>query len=265
MSRKIVAIGGGENGRFLEDGSQTLYETEPMDKEIIRLTNKSTPNYLFLGHAMCFSKEIQDSYYETMRKIYCDKFGCNCRHLSADDLYNDELVKELVDWADIIYEGGGDTRAMIKHWKETGFDTILKDAWEKGKVICGISAGAVCWFNFCNSDCEESKFEVVECLNWFNAFVTPHCDEDGRYESTKTQLKENKMLGLMLSNCSAVAIIDDKYKIISSNGNNRNFEKGYVLKSYWKDNKYYETKIEEDKNYRTLNELFSMDSKLLEE
>lgn len=258
MSKKIIAIGGGENRRFLEDGRQTLYETESMDKEIIKLTNKISPNYLFIAHAMCFSDEIQDSYYETMRKIYGDKFGCNCKHLSADNLYNKELVNELVEWADIIYEGGGDTSSMIKLWKETGFDIILKDAWNKGKVICGISAGAVCWFNSCNSDCAGSKFETVECLNWFNAFITPHCDEDGRYESTKMQLKENKMLGLMLSNCSAIEIVDDKYKIISSNGNDRTFEKGYILKSYWKNDKYYETKLEGNNDYRPLNELFSI-------
>ena len=73
--KKIVAIGGGENGRFLEDGSQTMYETEIMDEEIIKLTNKKNPNYLFLAHAMCFSDKIQDSYYETMKKIYGDKYG----------------------------------------------------------------------------------------------------------------------------------------------------------------------------------------------
>lgn len=66
--KKIVAIGGGENGRCLEDGSQTLYETKLMDKEIIRLTGKEHPNYLFIAHAMSFSEEIQDSYYETMKK-----------------------------------------------------------------------------------------------------------------------------------------------------------------------------------------------------
>ncbi len=265
MSKKIIAIGGGENGRFLEDGSQTLYETEPMDEEIIRLTNKTKPNYLFIAHAMCFSNEIQDSYYETMRKIYGDKFGCNCKHLRADDLYNNDLVKELVDWADIIYEGGGDTHEMIELWKKTGFDIILKEAWNKGKVICGISAGAVCWFNFCNSDCEESKFETVKCLNWFNAFLTPHCDEIGRYESTKAQLKENKMLGIMLSNCSAIEIVDDKYKIISSSSNDRNFEKGYVLKSYWKEDKYYEVKLEENNNYKPLKELLSTNVIYLEQ
>ena len=125
MSKKIVAIGGGENGRILENGEKSLYETEAMDIEIIRLTEKEKPNYLFINHAMSFSKEVQDSYYETMKKIYGDKFGCDCKHLSSSDLYNEELVNELIKWADIIYEGGGDTLSMIQLWKETGFDKKL--------------------------------------------------------------------------------------------------------------------------------------------
>lgn len=256
MSKKIVAIGGGENGRFLEDGSQTLYETKFADEEIVKLTNKRFPNFLFLAHAMSFSDEIQDSYYKTMTKIYGDKFGCNCKHLTARDLYNKDLVRELLDWADIIYEGGGDTGIMINLWKETGFDVILKEAWNKGKVICGISAGAVCWFNSCNSDCGPLDFDVVDCLNWLNLFVTPHCDERGRYESTKKQLNSNKMIGLMLSNCSAIEIIDNKYKIIAGPGNCRNFKKGYVLKCCWKNDVYYENRLEESNKYKSLDELF---------
>lgn len=256
MSKKIVAIGGGENGRFLDDGSPTLYETEFADKEIVKLANSAVPNFLFLAHAMSFSSEIQDSYYETMKKIYGDKFGCDCKHLTANDLYNKDLVKELLDWADIIYEGGGDTGIMIKLWKETGFDIMLKEAWNNGKVICGISAGAVCWFNSCNSDCGQLDFNVVNCLNWLNLFVTPHCDERGRYESTIKQLKNNEMVGLMLSNCSAIEIVDDKYKIITGPGNSRKFNKGYVLKSYWINDKYYEVELEESSKYKSLDELF---------
>ncbi|MDD7132061.1 MAG: hypothetical protein PUH84_02965 [Firmicutes bacterium] len=48
MTKKIVAIGGGENGRYLGNGKYREYETEPMDKEIIRLTGKENPNYLFI-------------------------------------------------------------------------------------------------------------------------------------------------------------------------------------------------------------------------
>ena len=51
MLKKIVAIGGGENGRKLKDGNFAKYETGPMDEEIVRLTGKEHPNFLFLGHA----------------------------------------------------------------------------------------------------------------------------------------------------------------------------------------------------------------------
>ncbi|MCI5836166.1 MAG: hypothetical protein MR227_05735 [Firmicutes bacterium] len=46
---------------------------------------------------MCFSKEIQDSYYETIEKIYKDRYGCNCKHLSSLELFNKKKVEELVE------------------------------------------------------------------------------------------------------------------------------------------------------------------------
>ena len=250
MVKKIVAIGGGENGRLLENGKYALYETEPMDKEIIKLTEKDKPNFLFINHAFSNSIEIQESYYQTMKKIYGDKFGCCCQDLKSDELYDIEKVKEKIAWADIIYEGGGDTKVMIDIWKETGFDKILYEAWNNGKVICGISAGAVCFFTSCNSD-SENGFESVDCLDWFNAHLTPHCDEAGRYESTKEQLKENGLVGIMLSNCSCIEIIDSQYRIITSNKN------AYGKKVYWKNNQYFEQDLDLSLKLKPLDELFN--------
>lgn len=258
MSKKIVAISGGENGRILKNGEKAAYETEPMDKEIINLTNKRKPNFLFLAHAMSFSLEIQESYYQTMKKIYGDKFGCECRQLKTDELDDIDKVKSLIEWADIIYEGGGDTASMINIWKEKHFDKILFDAWNNGKVICGVSAGAVCWFNSCNSDCiddDSVHFETVDCLNWINAFFTPHCDEEGRYESTKLQLKDNNLIGLIMSNCCAIEIIDDKYRIIASNAEPHGFKTGYGYKAYWHNGKYYESKLQLTDNFLPLSDL----------
>jgi len=243
MTKKIVAISGGENGRILENGKIAPYETEPMDREIIRLTNKKNPNFLFLAHSMLFSIEIQESYYQTMKKIYGDKFNCECKDLKSTELDNIEKVRELIEWADIIYEGGGDTQSMINLWKEKGFDKILHDAWNNGKVICGISAGAVCWFNSCNSDISDDYFADIKCLDWINLFFTPHCDEKGRYESTKKQLKNNNLVGLIMSNCSAIEIIDEKYRIITSDATNYGIKQGYSYKAYWRNNKYYEKKL----------------------
>ena len=81
-----------------------------------------------------------------MINIYEKKYNCLCKDLKSDKLTDREYVKTLINWADIIYEGGGNTLDMIKLWKETGFDDILKSAWENGKVMCGVSAGGNCWF-----------------------------------------------------------------------------------------------------------------------
>ena len=53
-----------------------------------------------------------------MKKIYGNMFGCNCEHLRSDELDNLNLVKEKLEWADIIYEGGGDTDSMINYGKK---------------------------------------------------------------------------------------------------------------------------------------------------
>lgn len=144
MSRKIVAIGGGENGRLKGNGTRLPYELENQDQEIIRLTEKEHPNFLLLAHAQPL--ERQDGYFQVMVDIYEKMYGCPCKLLKSNELTNEDHVKSLIDWADIIFEGGGNTLDMIALWKETGFDSVLKQAWLDGKVMCGVSAGANCWF-----------------------------------------------------------------------------------------------------------------------
>lgn len=244
----IVAISEGENGRILPDGSKSSYDTYQIDKAIVDLTKKNKPNFLFLSHALSFSEEVEVSYFEVMKSIYGVLFNCNSKQLLSSKLEDREYVEQLIDWADIIYEGGGDTSLMINLWKKTNFDKVLYNAWNNGKIICGISAGAVCWFKSCNSDYIdnfETKFEEVPCLNWINLFITPHAEENGRYESTKDQLKNNKMVGLLMSNGSALVIKNNEFKILSSMKNS------FVIKSFWEDNKYYEEKID-NKEYKNI-------------
>ena len=259
MSKKVVAIGGGENGRKLDNNKFLPYETRTIDSEIVSLANKKNPNFLFIVHSQPDSLEVQEGYFQTMKKIYGGIFGCNCRDLKTDELYHHDIVKEKIEWADIIYEGGGDTRAMISLWKQTGFDNVLYKAWQDGKVISGISAGAVCWFKSCNSDVEydSTEFEAIGCLNWFNLFITPHCDENGRYESTKEQIKKNGEIAIMLSNKSAIEIIDDKFKIIFSDCDDE--KKPYVIKAYWDNGVYKEKPIANIDKFLPIKDLLSKD------
>lgn len=142
---------------------------------------------------MSFSEEVQENYYKTMKNIYEKKYNCVCKILKSSELENKNYVESIVEWADIIYEGGGDTFSMLKLWEKTGFDNILYKAWNKGKIICGISAGAVCWFKSCISEISHDEMESLKCLNWIGLHVTPHCNEIKRRQSTKAYLKKAMM------------------------------------------------------------------------
>lgn len=259
MTKKIVAIGGGYNGKIKEDGTNFPYETGPMDKEIIRLTEKNNPNFLFIAHSQ-ETEDAQDKYFITMKKIYEEMYGCDCKHLKSKDLINKEYVQELVDWADIIYEGGGNTLDMIKLWKETGFDIILRKAWESGKVMCGVSAGANCWFKECSSDSLKIKYGKdqplikVDCIGLIDGLYVPHCDETGRRENAKDLLKVSDQIGLLISNCCALEIIDDKYRLILGKPIAHLIEP-YGIKAYWKNNEYIEEQIDVSLDFKLLSNL----------
>lgn len=260
--RKIVAIGGGENGRINSKGEKLPYELSEIDKEIIRLTDKKKPRVLFLAHAqISFGYAYELRYYETIHRIYSDMLGCDFRWLKASELIDDfEKAKNAVAWADVIYEGGGDTVAMIELWRRTGFDTLLKDAWETGKVMCGVSAGAICWFALGNTDVpgyKDAKVNQIPGLGFVDAYFSPHCNKEGKRESEINSLKHIDKVGLSVSNCSAIEIIDDQYRVIKSTPADVNF-KPYVLRTYWKNGKMFEKEIFESVEFEKLDLLLGM-------
>lgn len=267
MSKKIVAIGGGENGRIDSKGIKLPYETKKIDMEIIKLTGKERPNFLFLGHSqMNATSEI--NYFNTMNNIYADMYGCECKNIMKSDLLNNKAkVLNLIKWADIIYEGGGDTKGMINLWRDSGFDKILKQAWQDGKVMCGVSAGANCWFKTCSSD--SLKLELnddtaplidVDCLNFVSAFFTPHCNVANTYtnrlEYMKESLKYKDLVGIGISNCCALEIVDEQYRLITEDASNYGI-KAYGIKTYWKNNQYSEEYIDDTLTFKSLSNLLS--------
>lgn len=48
---------------------------------------------------------------------------------------------------DVIYVGGGNTAHLLALWRLHGLDTIFRAAWQAGTVLCGVSAGMLCWFS----------------------------------------------------------------------------------------------------------------------
>ena len=175
--KKIIAIGGGEIGR---PGFST--ETTLIDKEIIRLTEKRHPTLLFIPTASGDSRP----YYEVVKNHFEKKLGCKTEVLYLiKEKPSQRQIKEKILSADIIYVGGGNTFRMMKIWKRRGVDKILKQAYEKGIVLSGLSAGAICWFRYGNSDSRKAKnpkadLIKVSGLDFIPGLLCPH------YHSEKT-------------------------------------------------------------------------------
>ena len=140
---KIVAIGGGENGHH-----NTKYETAPFDKEIIKLTGKTNPKFLFIGLA----NKYPDYYFEVMDGIYGGMYNCQTDYLRYKEVKSKNIASSKIKDADIIYVGGGNTYKLMRLFKLYGIDEMLAEAYNDDKVLCGVSAGAICWCDYGNSD-----------------------------------------------------------------------------------------------------------------
>lgn len=266
VKRKIVAIGGGECGRIKENGEREPYETAEIDKEIIRLTGKEKPRFLMLAHALVTDGEAaEEEYFEAMRAVYGGLYGCECRRLLSSDLYREpEKAKEYVDWADIVYEGGGDTVALIGLWRRTDFDRTLRNAWGSGKVVCGISAGAICWFTLGNTDApgfKEREVNKIAGLGFVDAYFSPHCQSGGRRESVLRSLKHINKAGISASDCSAVEIVGDEYRIITSAPARDGF-RPYVLRTYRDNGRLVEEELSGDAASGRLDDLLALNGKI---
>lgn len=211
--KKLMLIGGGEVGR-----GHTSYETKEIDEEIVKMTGKENPNFLFVGLASSFS----DSYYDTMKKIYKD-LGCTCAYLKKKNIINNsDIVKNKILDADIIYICGGDTVKLINDIKEYEIDPLLEEAADSGTVLVGMSAGAILLSRGGYSDAlilrgESEKHEYLEGLGIINIDFCPHYKSNSLKDTELYEyLKDNSDKMFCLENCAALKVVGNSYQIIKS-------------------------------------------------
>ena len=175
--KQIIAIGGGGFGR---NPQQHLIEQYILDQ-----ATSDRPNILFIPTA---TGEL-DSYIVNFYKVF-SKLQCNPNHLSFFKRTPD--LQKLISEQDVIFVGGGNTKSMLAVWREWKLDEHLRDAYNKGVVMSGVSAGAICWFHQGITDSWESELKVMPCLEFVDGVCCPHYDEEPeRRPATKKLLTNN--------------------------------------------------------------------------
>lgn len=226
---KIVAIGGGE----LRYG-----ETKLLDQYILQLSGKAAPKLLFIPTAS--SDAI--GYIDLIQK-YFGEMGCEVDSLClVSDPPSDQVIKEKILGVDIIYVGGGDTVRMMEKWGEYKVDVYLQEAYEKGTVLSGISAGSICWFEFGHSDSESfnsnGTWDYVRAygLGLIPMAHCPHYNEEGR-ETFDEMMRGEVLPGIALEDQTAFIEIDGVYHVLKAH------EQRHVYRLEYKDDKMVKEEI----------------------
>src|ERR1019366_4612440 len=135
---QIVALGG---GGFSMERDGTL-----LDDYVLSLVDAARPRVCFLPTASGDADHYVVRFYRRFSP------GCEASHVSlfrrdqGTGGVEDDLATHLLS-QDLIYVGGGNVLSMLGAWRAHGLDAILRKAWRRGIVLCGPSAGSLCWFD----------------------------------------------------------------------------------------------------------------------
>ena len=201
--KQIIAIGGGGFGR---NPNQRIIE-----KYIIDQSSVSKPNVLFIPTASAEDKSYTVNFYSCFNGL-----NCNPSHLNL--FQRTPRIEGLINKADIIYVGGGNTKSMLAVWKEWKLDKFLIKAYNKGTVLAGVSAGAICWFDTGITDSWASNLNYIDCLGILPGSCCPHYDsEKDRRPSVHKFVDREKIKSVYaIEDGAAIHFVDDApYKNIS--------------------------------------------------
>jgi peptidase E len=131
--RQIVAFGGG--------GFSVSSDNGLLDDYVLSLAERDMPRVCFLPTA----SGDADHYIVRFYRAFSGR--CHASHVS---LFRRQSgvgdIREHLLNSDVIYAGGGSVISLLGAWRSHGIDVILREAWEAGVVLCGPSAGSLCWF-----------------------------------------------------------------------------------------------------------------------
>ena len=216
MRQNIIAIGGGN----IRTG-----ETFSIDRRFVALSDLASPKLLFIPTA----SEDSEEYIDAICSVYGQRLGCEVEvlRLWSDDRWLPTIAAKIQS-ADLIYVGGGNTKAMLSKWRDLGVDREIRRAVHAGKPVGGLSAGAICWFRVGNSDWPQYEqipgvnTARLDCLGLIDLIACPHTkNESFRLAEFKQMMFEESGVGIGLDDCMAIQIRDDEYRFLASADDSR--------------------------------------------
>lgn len=141
-----------------------------LERYILDACGKERPRVCFVPTASGEDLAVVGRFFETYARFGIELEVLRFFRRTPEDL------REYLFGFDVVHVGGGNTRSMLAVWKHWGFDTIVREAWERGIVLCGSSAGSICWFEQGVTDSLAGALRPMPCLGLLPGSHCPHYD-----------------------------------------------------------------------------------------
>jgi len=201
-------------GGFLMEPENLL-----LDRYILSTAPAPHPKVCFVGTASGDAASFSDRFFAAFRTMACVPTELSLFKPPTADL------RSFVFEQDVIYVGGGNTRALLALWREWGLDEILREAWLSGIVMAGISPGSICWFQQGLSDSViPGDLAPLTCLGFLPGSNCPHYDgEPQRRPAYHRFIRERKLeAGYAADDGAALHFINQELnRVVSSRENAR--------------------------------------------
>jgi dipeptidase E len=158
------------------------------------------------GRRVCFVPTASgDEAWQLVRFYESFAHRAEASHVSFNPWPRDDL-REHVLAQDAIYVSGGNTANALAIWRVHGFDQVLREAWERGILLCGWSAGMICWFEAGVTDSFGPQLEGMrDGLAFLPGSACPHYDGEAERRPVYQRLVgEGFPPGLAADDCVAL-------------------------------------------------------------
>ena len=214
MKRRIMATSGG----FLPTDRWTSVVPGETVLKMLELTGKQRPRICFVHTA-----SGDDPAYLTRSYAAMSELGCDVTHLQLFTQPN-APVREHILKSDVIWVGGGSVANLLAVWQLHGVDIAMREAYEAGKILGGVSAGSICWHIGGPTDSFGPKLEpVTNALGLLPFGNGVHYDSEAQrrplvHELVKTNIFDrvyatDDRVGILYEDEVAVEVITDRLNL----------------------------------------------------
>lgn len=196
--RHVVASSGG----FVQTDRWGVMKPGGIFTRALELTGKDRPRVLFVMTASGDNDGYIRSSYQAVSGISVD-----AEHLALFTQPN-VPVEEAFGRADLVWVGGGSVANLLAVWRLHGVDVAARDAWERGVVMAGVSAGSICWHVGGPTDSFGPKLETVTNSLGFIPFGNGvHYDTEAQRRPLLHSLVANETLPISFATDDHAAVV----------------------------------------------------------